>query len=464
MKKREAGALSFKNYAGYTIIDIGDSLAFAAMGSFLSVFYTDVLGISTAAATVIMVAARIWDGINDPIMGFFVQSRHAGKHGKYRPYILFGGIFMSVVAALVFLPVNQYFGITSNAALIAWAATTYILYGMLYTVVLVPYGSLASVMTQRVNERSLLSVCRSIGGGIGSLPAAIIFPMVVWADSAKTVLDGTKLFVAMAIVAIIMIIMYITGVSCTKENVPPQEDGEKLSIGQTFRSVIHDKAFVLVSLIGCLLIASSTYLNTVNVYIFKDYFGNGSLTSLYTIIAYLPMLIMIPLVNLVIKKIGKKEINVIGLAISTVASLILFLIKTDSSIVYMILSFFVNCGVSFITLEIWAMAMDVIDHQEMLTGVRREAADYAIFTFMRKVGQALAAFAPMLLGLAGYDTDLVGMGQSAETVSAMYSVATFVPFVLFALMLVLMLAYPLNRKKSLEMAEALAASRGEKEN
>ena len=128
----------------------------------------------------------------------------------------------------------------------------------------------------------------------------------------------------------------------------------------------------------------------------------------------------------------------------------------------MIMSFFVNAGVSFMTLEIWAMAMDVIDHQEMVTGRREEASNYAVFTFMRKVGQAIGALAPVFLGLVGYDTDLVGKGQSAATVSGMYSVATLVPFIMFAVMLVLMIAYPLNKKKAEEMKNTLKEMRGEK--
>ena len=442
-------------YFGYTIVDVGNSLGFAAMGAFLTVFYTDVLGISPVTAGIIMIIARIWDGINDPIMGFLVQSRKPGKTGKYRPFLLWGGIPLAFSAALVFLPIKT----SSNALAVVFAATTYILYGMLYTVVLVPYGSLATVMTRKVEERSLLSVCRSIGGGVGSLPATILFPMFVWLDADKTHIDGKKLFLGMCIIGIFMIIAYSCGYAFSKETVVDNSYTEKIKVWKTLTEVLTDRAFVVMSLVGCLLMASANYLNSVNIYIFKDYFGKGGLVSLYTIISYAPMVIMIPFVNLIIRKIGKKEISIIGLAVSTVASFALFISKTTNPYVYMIMSFFVNLGVSFMTLEIWAMAMDIIDHREMVSGKREEAADYSIFTFMRKVGQALAALAPVFLGLAGYDTDKVGTIQSAETIQKMYSVATFVPFVMFALMLILMILYPLNRKKSEEMKVKLQEMR-----
>ena len=457
---KNKNGLTFSNYLGYTLVDVGDTLAFAAMGSFLTVFYTDVFGISPFVTGIIMIAARIWDGINDPIMGFLVQARKPGKSGKYRPFLLWGGIPLAVSAALVFLPISKWISTDHNVVMIAFAAFTYVLYGMLYTVVLVPYGSLATVMTRKTEERSLLSVCRSIGGGIGSLPASIVFPMIVWADEAKTKLDSTKLFLAMCVVGLLMMIMYATGYKTTKETVPPADD-VRINVRQSLKAIIKDKSFVIMSIEGCLLMASANYLNSVNVYIFKDYFGNGGLVSLYTIIAYAPLVIMIPFVNLIIRKIGKKEISIIGLIVSVVASLALYIFRFDNSMAYMIMSFFVNAGVSFMTLEIWAMAMDVIDHQEMVTGRREEASNYAIFTFMRKVGQALAALAPVFLGLVGYDTALVGKGQSAETVSGMYSVATFVPFVMFAIMLVLMILYPLNKKKSEEMKNTLKEMRNE---
>ena len=101
------------------------------------------------------------------------------------------------------------------------------------------------------------------------------------------------------------------------------------------------------------------------------------------------------------------------------------------------------------------MAMDVIDAQELQTGRREEAVSYSVFTFMRKVGQALAALAPLLVGLVGYDSDLVGTGQNAATLEGMYTVATLVPCVMYAVMLILMIIYPLGKKEMNEMHAAL---------
>ena len=440
--------LKAKNYIGYALCDVSGMLAFSALGAYLSVFYTDILKIGTGTVFIIMLIARLWDGINDPIMGFLAQRRAPGKAGKFRPFILWGGIPLAVASVLTM----TYIPNLSHGAYVAYAAATYILYGMLYTVVLVPYGSMASVMTRRENERSILSMCRSVGGGIGSLPATMLFPLLVFTD--KT-LDPDKLFIAMCFIGIAMAALYTLSYSWTKEYIPSPAVKEHVRATKVIGSLLKNRAFVIMSVVGCLLMAASMYLNTINVYLFKDYYGKAGLLTLVTVASYIPMLAMIPFVNKLISSFGKKAISIIGLAISTLTMLLVWLIRPQNPWVYIAASFFLNLGSGFLTLEVWAMAMDVIDAQELQTGRREEAVSYSVFTFMRKVGQALAALAPLLVGLVGYDSDLVGTGQNAATLEGMYTVATLVPCVMYAVMLILMIIYPLGKKEMNEMHAAL---------
>lgn len=440
--------LKAKNYIGYALCDVSGMLAFSALGAYLSVFYTDILKIGTGTVFIIMLIARLWDGINDPIMGFLAQRRAPGKAGKFRPFILWGGIPLAVASVLTM----TYIPNLSHGAYVAYAAATYILYGMLYTVVLVPYGSMASVMTRRENERSILSMCRSVGGGIGSLPATMLFPLLVFTD--KT-LDPDKLFIAMCFIGIAMAVLYTLSYSWTKEYIPSPAVKEHVRALKVIGSLLKNRAFVIMSVVGCLLMAASMYLNTINVYLFKDYYGKAGLLTLVTVASYIPMLAMIPFVNKLISTFGKKAISIIGLAISTLTMLLVWLIRPQNPWVYIAASFFLNLGSGFLTLEVWAMAMDVIDAQELQTGRREEAVSYSVFTFMRKVGQALAALAPLLVGLVGYDSDLVGTGQNAATLEGMYTVATLVPCVMYAVMLILMIIYPLGKKEMNKMHAAL---------
>ena len=440
--------LTVKNYIGYALCDVSGMLAFSALGAYLSVFYTDILKISTTAIFVIMLCARLWDGINDPIMGILVQRRKPDKNGKFRSFIIYGGIPLAIVSVLTML----YIPGLSNSGRIAYAAITYICYGMLYTVVLVPYGSMASVMTRKENERSTLSMCRSVGGGIGSLPATILFPLLVFTNQ---VLDSKKLAVAMSIIAVLMMLLYYLSFRWTREYIPSPAVSERVPLGKILKELVQNRAFVIMSLVGCLLMATSMYMNTTNVYLFKDYYGKSGLLSLVTVAAYLPMLGMIPFINRLIKRFGKKAIAVAGLVVSTITMLAVWLLRIQNPWIYILMCFFLNLGVGFLTLEVWAMAMDVIDARELQTGRREEAISYSAFTFMRKVGQALAALAPLLVGLVGYNSDLVGTGQNAATLEGMYTVSTLIPFIMFAVMLLLMIAYPLGKREMEEMQEGL---------
>ncbi len=447
--------LGAKNYIGYAICDMANNFAFCVMSSYLSVYCSDILGIKGWIISAIMIAARIWDGINDPIMGFFAQSRKPGKNGKYRPFLLYGGYPLAVSAVLVFLKLSN--NLTFNTI---WVAFAYILYGMLYTVLLVPYGSLASVMTTKDNERNILSMCRSVGGAAGNLPT-LIFPMLVMtAGTNGNQMDANKLKIGMIIIAVFMVVMYTISYKLTTETVVIEENYEKLSISKTIKSVIKNKAFVTMSIIGCLLIAAQMYTNTVNIYLFKDYFQKSGMNTVYMIVSYAPMIIMIPFINKLINKFGKKEISVVGLGISTIAAFLTYALHTSNIWLFIGLAVFINCGAGFMTLEIWSMAADIIDCNEWKTGKRGEASNYALFTFMRKIGQAIAAFAPWFVSLVGYDADLVGMGtQSAEVLTGMYNVSTAIPFIMYGLMFLMAIIYPLNKSTTNLMHKELDEAR-----
>lgn len=465
-----AKGLKFVNYLGYGIADLGNNIAFAAVGSYLTLFYSDVLGAhfdeNTSAAwlsavTAIMIIARVWDAINDPIMGWLAQRAKPTKWGKFRHYLLFGGIPLAFSAVLMFLPIPD----MSLAECIVFALITYIAYGMIYTVVLVPYGSLATVMTRDVRERSRLSIARSIGGGIGGIPAGMLFPLLVYstvidANGEKvSELDGDKLVICMAAIAVVMIISYVTAFFTTKENYEYPHTAQDTDLFATLKSLARNKPFVIMSLAGMLLIASSMYITSIDLYLFNVYYRREGMMTFVTIATYAPMVATIPFTEAIIRKVGKKEMCLYGLTASVAATLVMAVWRIPDPWIFIALCFLQGAGVGFFTLEIWALAMDVIDYQELRTGKREEATGYAAFTFMRKIGQAIAAIVPALLGAVGYVASKGYAGQSSETVDGIYILATAVPLVMFVLMFILMLMYPLNKKRDAEMRLALAERR-----
>ena len=287
--------LSAKNYIGYTICDTANNLAFCVMGTYLAAYCTDILGITGAVVTAIFWVARIWDAINDPMMGTIVQRKKPGKGGKYRPFILWSGFPLAVSAVLVYTHFTD--NLTFNTI---YVAATYILYGMIYTVMSVPYGSLAMVMTDKENERSNLSVCRAIGGGFGNIPQ-LLFPILVMTNGQQ--MDGQRLFYAMCIIAVMMMIIYVFSYRWTKERPELlQISNEQVHITATLKDIVKDRAFVTMSLIGGLVIALQLYINSANVYLFKDFYQKSGFGTIYLVISYLPMALMIPFANKMIRK------------------------------------------------------------------------------------------------------------------------------------------------------------------
>ena len=203
---------------GYALGDLGGILTFSLVSSFLTMFYTDILGISTASITVLMLIGRIWDAVNDPRWGAFIDSRKPTRYGRFRPYIFGASIPLAIGAFLMFLKIP---GLSTTQYLI-FAYVTYIFYGMMYTGVNIPYGSLASVITDDGIERSSLSMWRSVGAGIGGLPAQILMPLLVYSTvvtadgTAATVLDANTLSLAVGWTSVCKVLSFSVHLKLSK--------------------------------------------------------------------------------------------------------------------------------------------------------------------------------------------------------------------------------------------------------
>ena len=457
-----AKTLSKKNIVGYALGDTGGVLSFGVVSSFLQMYYTDVLHISLAKITVLMLVARIWDAINDPICGAFIDSRKPTKYGRFRPYVYWLSFPMIVAFVLIFVKIP---GLSENQYLL-YAYITYILYGMMYTGVNIPYGSMASVMTDDQHEQSTLSVARSFGSGVGSLPGQILLPLFVYSTAVDTgvkYLDGNKLLAGIILIAGFMVIIYTASFRMTQENITPPANQEKSNMLKVMGQLVKNRPFVTLCLASLLLIAGSMYTQTIFNYLFKNYFETPGLFAMVTVATYIPMLVLMPFIGKLMMRFGKKEICSFGSIFAAVAFLILYFIKTDSPYVFLAFVFVTGFGVSFFTLEVWALVTDTIDYQEKLTRRRDEGTSYACFSFFRKLGQTLAGMgASVALAVVGYVTAEGVTEQTAEVNQGIYDIATLVPFAMYLVMfLVLQFAYPLTKDRIKELKEELAVQRGE---
>lgn len=196
-KEEQVKSFNMGDKIGYAFGDFGCATFFAFVSSYLMVFYTDVLGISAAAVGTLFIVARFWDAINDPIMGVLLDKAEATRHGKFRPYVVRFGVPMVIVGILAFTAIP---GLPDNMKL-PYAYVTYILYGMLYTAVNIPYGSLASVMTNDSDERTALSTFRNLGSMLANVLVMILVPKIIFNAQGEVTAEG---FITCAVILAII--------------------------------------------------------------------------------------------------------------------------------------------------------------------------------------------------------------------------------------------------------------------
>lgn len=450
----KTSGINFKDKIGYALGDTACCLVFGLVGSFLLKYYTDILLIPAQYITVLFIVARIWDAINDIIWGRFIDSRKSSRYGKYRQWLLYIPIPLALSTIFMFVKIP---GLTQTQYII-YMYITYILFGMLYTAVNIPYGSLASVITTDETERSSLSIFRSIGSGLGGLPASIILPLfcfttIIINGEEVEKLSYKRLLFGVIILAIISVLMFFISFKWSKERVVCKDiDIHKPKKHESLKVIIQlfkNKPLIVISIVSLLSISAQLFTQSYNLYLFSDYFSNASLYSISVVITYLPMVILIFFMNKIITKFGKKEICAWGMLFSGIISIILFLVQTTNPYIFLIFYFFNGIGFAFLLLEIWALVTDVIDYQEYLTGRRDEGTVYSFFSFTRKLGHTLAGvLSTKALVWIGYDANI----SNFQTYAKMYDCAVLIPAALYILMfLFLHFLYPLNKKKLNEM-------------
>ena len=453
--------LKTKDYVAYAMGDTACCLVFGLVTSFLQKFYTDIFSLSPLFIMLMFIGARIWDAINDPIMGRITDTIKLSKWGRYRPWFLWAAGPLIISTVLMFIRWPGLTGTENYVGTCIYATVTYVMFGMSYTMLQIPYGGLASVVTTDEKERTTLSVFRSIGAGVGSVPAVLIATFCykdvgVNPETERTIteMQYTPVIIGVAVVAAIALCMLILAFVHNKERViaKPQakrEKGETLTI---IKGLFRNRAFVAVSVASMLLLAGQMFTQSFYLYLFDDYFGMNWMNLVSTVCTYAPMVIFMLFTPKMVRRFGKKELCGVGMIVAAAANLGMFALRSvDPDILaylFLVLCFISGMGMTFIILQVWSMATDAIDEIEIKTGRRDDGTAYSFFMFFRKLGQVIAAIAVngALLGM-NYDYTK-GAIQTAENLSVMYDMATVIPAVLFAIMAVVLLVwYPLSKKK-----------------
>lgn len=452
--------LKTKDYMAYACGDLGICLGFTLQSALIQTYYTDCLLLHPLFVMIMFVLARIWDGINDPMMGRICDRMKPNHRGKYRRWFLYGCIPFAVTIALMFIKWPG-FGVTPvNAWVYVYATVTYVLFGMAMTAIQIPYGSLASVVTIDQKERSKLSIWRSIGSSIGSLPVIIISSL---AFKPGAQVDYTVLIIGIAIMATLAVVFLLLAYKGNKERAPIKDPQPRVkgAMRKGISRIVHTRSMLSICVISAIFLAGSMFSTGYYTYLIRQYFMlDGFVTMLPSFFVVLAALILMFFLQKVTLKFGKKEVCTIGMGIASVANLLMLCLAnagTSTAVVavFFVLNFISCFGSGVLNMAVWGMATDAIDDIQIRSGVREDGSCYAIFMFFRKCGQALSAITINGSLLAfGYTYEPKEPAKfTPEQLHTMFILGSVVPAALYGICTLLFIFwYPLS-KKALEELE-----------
>lgn len=454
-----------KDKVGYMFGNIANDFMFILASMYLTVFYTDVLKINAALVGTMFLLSRIVDAFTDTLMGRIADKVKAGKAGKFKPWLI---RVCGPVALASFLMYQTAVANTPMGVRIAYMFITYLLWGSVcYTAINIPYGSMASVMSNEADDRAALSTFRGVGSLIPQVVVGVVIPMFLY---KKIEQNGQEISVVVPesfpIVALILALLsvgcYLLCYFMCTERIPVDDTAkENVTFGQTIKALFSNRALIGIVIVYISFLGAQMLNQTINNYIFKDFFNNTMGLTVINAAGFVPALALAPAAVPLSRKFGKKEVGIIAAIMGSVAYGLLFFIHTENVWLYVVLSIVGSLGFGLFNLIIWAFISDIIDDHEVKTGVREDGTIYAVCSFSRKIGQAIAsAMGGWSLALIGYVEGAAE--QTSEVANGIYNIATLVPAILYIVVgVVLAFVYTLDKKKVLENVEILKSRKNQ---
>ena len=449
-----------KDKLGYMFGDFGNDFTFILSSMFMMKFYTDVMGISSGVVGVLMMAARFVDAVTDVTMGQIVDRSKPTKDGKFKPWIK---RMCGPVAIASFLIYQSAFANMAYGFKVAWMAVTYLLWGSIfYTSINIPYDSMASAVSSDPKDRAQLSTWRTIGATLAGLVIGVGTPMVAYeVVDGNTVLSGSRMTIIAGVFSVCAIICYLLCFNLVRERVKVEANTQKLEVGKLLKSLFTNRALLGIIVAAILLLLAQLGMSGMAGYVYPNYYGSASAQSLSALTGNLVILaVCAPLAVKFSTKFGKKELSSVACLVSAVVYVVCLVLKPQNPFAYVAFSTIAYLGIGFFNTVIWAMITDVIDDSEVKNGIREDGTIYAVYSFARKVGQALSS------GMVGGLLALIGYTQATafdpEVTLGIFKMSCIIPIIGFAAVaLALIFLYPLNKKRVEENVAELARRRGE---
>lgn len=395
----------FKDKIGYMFGDFGNDLTFLLSSSFLLKFYTDVMDVDAYVVGIIMMIARFVDAFTDVAMGRICDKSKMTPAGKFKPWIR---RMCGPVAIVSFLMYQSSLSGLPKPAKIAYLFITYILWGsVFYTSINIPYGSMASAISGNPDDRQSLSTFRTMGGVLAGAIIMAVVPLIIYnKENGNEVISGTKFTLVAGICSVLAIICYLLCYHLTTERVRPeisQEQLKKNNIGKMLSNAFKNRALISIIVATIFMLISQLTIQQMANYVFPNYYGNAKIQSLSVVMMGGGMIIAAVIAKPLAKKFGKAEISVASNMVAGIVCFLLYFIRPQNVWVYVALQFLCWFGLGIFSMVVWALITDVIDYSEIKNGIREDGSVYALYSFARKLGQALTSgLSGALLSMIGY--------------------------------------------------------------
>lgn len=443
--------ITFKEKVGYGLGDAASSMFWKLFSMYLLIFYTDVFGISAAAAGTMFLITRIWDSFCDPVVGV-IADRTNSKWGKFRPYLLWVAIPFAVIAVFTF-----YTPSFSDSGKLVYAYITYSLMMMIYSLINVPYASLMGVMSSDRIERTTLSSYRMVFAFGGSLLAlALIEPLIDLLGGKSDPEKGW--FFSIVIFAVIASVFFGLCFSWTKERVKPvNEDNQNLK--EDMKNLLSNRPWWILLGAGISALIFNSIRDGGAAFYFKYYIGkdsnfdlelgsahiNLSLTTLYLVLGQAANIIGVILATPISARIGKKRTFLLVMSIATILSLFFYIFTSEHVMWIMFFQLVISVCAGCIFPLLWSMYADIADYSEWKNGRRATGLIFSSSSMSQKFGWTIGGAATgWLLGYYGFQANV------EQTESAQYGIRlmlSVLPAIGTVLSVVFIAFYPLTEEK-----------------
>lgn len=440
----------WKKRIGYGMGDLGCNLVFSTMASYLMVFYTDVFGITAAAAGTMMLVTKFIDAMTDTGMGMIVDRTHT-KWGQGRPYFLFGAVPFAVFTMMTFFIPN--FGSTGK---LVWAYVTYCLLCTAYTVVNIPLNTIVPRLTSDIHERDVLVSTRMICAMIGTaIVMTITTPLVKYFGAGN---EAKGYFITMTIYGIVAMLIFFGTFASTKEVVPFTVTKEHSSLKEDIKGLT-GQAWLLF-LLNLFYFSLYVVRNTTVIYYFKYNLGRSdmlSLVGLLGILSGLPMLLILPSLE---KRFSKKNLMFLSIVLYVIGDMVIYAGRA-SAVCLLIGLVITGLGIYGIFGITFSMQPDVIDYSEYKKNASVSGLIAAFQGFFVKGGMGLTSFViGAFLKSGGY---IANEEQTAKALSHIEIGFIWIPIVLCGLLAAVTAFYKLDKVRD-EMTIELEERRARLEN